>query len=159
MQDADPAFTHNDLKCDNIMIGEGEFGPDPNPFQVIIIDFETVSTSNFGLVDFDADEQTLSDFGLGLRYSPYTDLHLVFLEVWNKLNMLSTKQEWAFDFVIFSLAIFPLHFMQLWTEKGKYVTKANRLNLRGRELLAQLRAENKILSLDQALQHEFLRTE
>jgi len=155
MQEADPAFVHNDLKCDNILLTPS----DDAPFQIIVIDFETVATSKFGLSEFDADDQTLVDFGLGLGYSAYTDLHLVFLEVWHKLNALATKQDWAYDFVVFTLAIFPLHFMQTWAEKGKYVTRFNRLNANGRSALDQLREREKILSLRSALQHPFLTKE
>jgi len=158
MQTVDPAFTHNDLKCDNVLLTTSPNGQ----MQIIIIDFETVSRSQsqcsgLGLARFGTtDSQTLFDFGLGLEFSPYTDLHLIFLEIWNKLNMLSTKQEWAYDFVIFSTEIFPLHFMQTWSDKGKYVTRFNRLGPQGRAILDDLRAKQKILSLGQALDHSFL---
>jgi serine/threonine protein kinase len=145
MQQADSQFTHNDLKCDNILLTESE-----NDFQVIIIDFETVTTSEFH-TDFDADPKTLADFGLGLEYSSYTDLHLVFLEIWNKLNTCK-KQSWAYEFIMFTSAIFPLPFMQTYTEKGRFVTKCNRLNSLGRKYLK----ENKTLSLFDALEHPFL---
>jgi hypothetical protein len=119
-------------------------------FQVIIIDFETVQSSEFN-TDFDTDAKTLADFGLGLEYSPYTDLHLVFLEIWNKLNT-TKKQSWAYEFIMFTSAIFPLPFMQTYTEKGRFVTKCNRLNSVGRKYLK----ENKTLSLLDALEHPFL---
>lgn len=153
MQLADPKFTHNDLKCDNILLTEST--TDDTLFQVIIIDFETVTSSEFTLADFDTDSKTLADFGLGLEYSSYTDLHLVFLEIWNKLNSLHKKQSWAYDFIMFSSAIFPLHFMQTFSEKGKFVTKCNRLNSLGRKYLK----ENNTLNLEQALQHPFLNQE
>ena len=145
MQQSDPEFTHNDLKCDNILLTEAD-----TDFQVIIIDFETVTLAEFK-TEFDTDLKTMADFGLGLEYSPYTDLHLVFLEIWNKLNA-TKKQSWAYEFIMFTSDIFPLPFMQTYTEKGKFVTKCNRLNSLGRKYLK----ETNTLSLLDALEHPFL---
>jgi hypothetical protein len=99
---------------------------------------------------YNADAKTLEEYGIGLQYCALTDLHLVFLEIWYRLNALPQKQEWAFDFILFSTSIFPLQLMQTYLEKGKFVTKTNRLNSAGRKCLQHTKLET-------ALDHPFIK--
>jgi hypothetical protein len=138
-------FTHNDFKSDNLML---ERCQDPIMIvdapriwrincwcvRLVLIDAETAAGALFKPSPLwsKMSKASRASFGMDFPFSPYTDLHLLCLELlhacktWNaswKTSFLEFLEEWCI----------PLQYFN-----APYITKDNRLNGIGRIALKQL---------------------
>jgi serine/threonine protein kinase len=127
----DGRFSHNDLKADNVLLTPekqdfihiGDYEIKSFGVRVVIIDFETASGNFFPVIKVDVSQKMLLDYGLdpSLPFSPWTDVHLVFMEVYrHKIPGFEEFVERYYSKDIFEVG-------------SPYVTCHNRLNARGRE--------------------------
>jgi len=129
----DRNYTHNDLKADNILltaekdavISIGDYDIRSFGVRVMIIDFETATGTLFPRIRVDVSKKMLLDYGLdeSLPFSPWTDLHLVCMEV--------LRHEIS-GFAEFLSKYYPL---DAFVVGNQFVTCHNRLNARGRALM------------------------
>ena len=120
-----PTFAHNDCKVDNILL--------TTDLKVVLIDAETCTGESFPPLKINAPKHTLQDFGLGLPWSAWTDMHLILLEVWTQIK--KQKPAWAPEFLFFLSSILPMSCMKTYAENSPYVSVQNRLNKKGRDYL------------------------
>jgi hypothetical protein len=105
-----------------VVIGEHEI--ETHGVAVVFIDFETVTGTRFPKFKVETTRKNLMDFGLddSLPFSPWTDLHLVFMEVVR------------YDIAGFSEFIQHFYPLDYFKTLNPLVTSQNRLNARGRLL-------------------------
>ena len=141
----DPEFCHNDLKLDNILIEEKECSIGnihfENMIRIVFIDAETVTGTKFPPLSIDAPKELKAEFGLGLEWSEYTDIHLVLLEMWSKIRKTALRQE----FQVFLENIMPLPIFDSFQEGNKCLTPRNRLSEKGRAIIKSLQHCGKCL--------------
>ena len=135
-------FAHNDFKSDNIMLERTPLSCMMlwntrfycKGIRVVLIDAETVSGAIYKSSPLlgKMSKSSRASFGLDYPYSPYTDLHLLLLEILYSCKRL--KPEWGPAFVKFlEDDAIPCQYFG-----NPYVTKENRLNGIGRIALKQL---------------------
>jgi hypothetical protein len=135
-------FTHNDFKSDNVML---EYSPHPildfghlrmNCWcvRVVLIDAETVSGAVYKPSPLLAkmSKSSMASFGLDYPFSPFTDFHLLCLELLHACK--SFRPVWTNEFIQFCEDFgIPLQYFN-----APYITRENRLNGIGRVALKQL---------------------
>lgn len=142
LQDNALEFTHNDFKSDNVML---EYTPYPildfgflrmNCYcvRVVMIDAETVSGAVYKTSPLlgKMSKSSMASFGLDFPFSPFTDFHLLCLELLYACK--SFRPSWTAEFVQFLEEFgIPLQYFN-----HPYITNENRLNGIGRIALKQL---------------------
>lgn len=134
-------FCHNDFKADNIMLEKcycnlefGTYRINSWGVRVILIDAETVTGIGYKTSPLlkKLSKSSRAAFGFDTLFSPYTDLHLLCMEI--LLECKRNSPSWKAEFVQFlSNDCIPLEYF-----KDVYVTTENRLNTVGRLALEQL---------------------
>jgi len=134
-------FAHNDFKSDNIMLERTPMScmmlRDTRFYcwgvRVVLIDAETISGAIYKSSPLvgKMSKSSKASFGLDFPYSPYTDLHLLLMEIVYACKRL--RPEWGPAFVKFlEEDAIPCQYFG-----DPYVTKENRLNGIGRIALKQ----------------------
>lgn len=132
-------FSHNDFKADNVMLERceatflyiGDYIVEAWNVKVVLIDAETASGCFYKQSPLlsKLSKSSKSSFGLDFPYSPFTDIHLLFMEI-----IFAMKEGFQADgFLEFldSDGIPTDYFLE------PYITKENRLNGVGRIALKQ----------------------
>jgi hypothetical protein len=134
-------FCHNDFKADNVMLERcqtnlefGAYRINSWGVKVILIDAETVTGAGYKTSPLlkKLSKSSRAAFGFDTLFSPYTDLHLLCMEI--LLECKKSNPTWKTDFVRFlTNDCIPIEYF-----KDVYVTTENRLNTVGRLALEQL---------------------
>jgi serine/threonine protein kinase len=167
-QEKDCKFAHNDLKADNILVTNE---PSPEPLtigkyqiqhagvRVIFIDVETVTGTLFPALDLSEIPQKVQEqFGLdpSIPWCSWTDLHLVMLEYWTKVN--SLKPSWTLLFQEFLKECMPMKVFCTYNEGNIIMlSNYNRLTKKGRNAINTLISNGQAKDIKEILQLSFFK--